>query len=240
MIRRLLAACFAGASVLAATGSLPADPAALAAAVDAALVARDVPALRALVHPDGLSPADLAAMEPALAGLIPASGKAAVAADRLPDEIDIGLPRVAHGVRTELNHPPSGIIRIERQEGRAKIAATLPYANVNGECLLVGARRVDLGWRGPPDRSLGFALADPPPSGAVRITVCYNASGGDLTRKFTRSSGTVAGQHIEELTVDGAPQGFDGRLVLREGKDEVFRSEPFAGRTTFTYRRPAP
>lgn len=237
MIRLLLAACLAGASALAAS---PADPAALALAIDAALVARDAPALRALVHPDGLSPADLAALEPTLAGLVPAAGKAVVTVDRLPDGIDIGRPRIAHGIRTELNHPPAGIIRIETREGRAKIASTLPYASVNGACLLVGARRIDLGWRGPDDRPLSFALADPFPAGPVEITLRYNASGVDLTQKFTRHSGTVAGQHIEELTVDGLPQGFDGRLVLRDGKEEIFRSEPLAGRTTFTYRRPAP
>lgn len=237
MIRRLLAACLAGASALAAA---PADPSALAAAIDAALVARDVPALRALVHPDGLSPADLAALEPTLAGLIPAAGKATVTVDRLPDGIDLARPRVANGVRIELNHPPAGIIRIETQEGRAKIASTLPYANVNGACLLTGTRRIDLGWRGPPDRPLSFALVNPFPSGPVKITLRYNASGVDLTQKFTRHSGSIAGQHIEELIVDGIPEGFTGSLVLREGKEEIFRSEPLTGRTTFTYRRPAP
>jgi hypothetical protein len=239
MLRRLFSALFASAS-LALAAPPPADPAALASAIDAALVARDVGALRALVHADGLSPADLEAMEPALADLIPASGGARVTTDRWPDGPEFGRPRVAHGFRIELNHPPAGIIRVEAKAGRATITSTLPYAIVNGACLLVGARRTDLGWKGPPDRPLGFTFVEGFPPLPVAITMRYNASGVDLETSFTVHSGTIIGQHIEEFTITGLPENFKGRLVLREGADEIFRSEPLTGRSTFTYRRPAP
>lgn len=55
----------------------------------------------------------------------------------------------------------------------------------------------------------------------------------------TSHSGVFLGQHIEELTITGLPRTFKGRLVLRVGEEEVFRSEPITGRADYTCFRPA-
>lgn len=217
----------------------PTDSAALVAAIDAALVSRDLPALRALVDTAGMSPEDLKTIEPGLAGLIPAEGRAQVTADRLPDGINLAAPRIYKGKRIELTRAPSGIIRVVLKQGRAEVVSTIPYVQTPDGCLLVGRKHADLGWKGPPDRQLNFTFAEDFPKGPVKLTIKYNVSGVDQEEVSSFHSGTILGQHIDELTISGLGEDFKGRLVLRVGGKEFFRSEPITGQSTFTYRRPA-
>lgn len=243
MIPRILFvwSLLAFALVASLRAAAPADAAALAGAIDAAIRARDVSALVALVHTEGMSEADKSQAAAGLAGLIPSEGAEGVnvKADRLPDSTDIAKPRVAMGRRIELTAPPAGIIRVSHKEGRASMEATLPYVVVAEGCLLAGRRVTDLGWTGPADKQLGFTFADDFPPYPCSITIIYEASGVRLSDTFTRHSGAILGQRIEEFTITGLPEGFKGRLVLREGKEEIFRSEPIVGQGTFTYRRAA-
>jgi hypothetical protein len=71
----------------------PPDPAALAAAIDAALMARDLPALCALVDTEGLSAEDLKKVGPGLAGLCRTSHASRVRSGRLPSSMIFGLLR---------------------------------------------------------------------------------------------------------------------------------------------------
>ena len=215
----------------------PADPAALVAAIDAALVARDLPALCALVDAEGLSADDLKKAETGLAGLIPDEGAAKVSADRLPDGIDLAQPRIYNGKRIEITRAPVGIIRIATKQGRAEMVATIPYVKTGAGFLLAGRKETDLGWKGPRDRQISFSLVEDFPKKPVKLTVRYNASGVEQTMDSSHHSGVVLGQYIEELTITGLSEGFKGRLVLREGKTEIYRSEPITGQSTFTYRR---
>jgi hypothetical protein len=217
----------------------PADPAALAAAVDAALVARDLPALVALVDTEGLSAEDIKKAGPGLAALIPAEGTAKVTTDRLPDGIDLAAPRIYQGKRMELSRAPAGIIRVATKQGRAEMVATIPYVKTSAGFFLAGRKETDLGWKGPPDRQLGFMLVEDFPKEPVKLTVRYNASGVEQKNESSHYSGVVFGQHIDEVTITGLSDGFKGRLVLREGGKEIYRSEPITGRTAFTYRRTA-
>lgn len=219
----------------------PADPAALAAAVNAALLARDPAALVALVHTDGLSAQDLKDAQPGLAGLIPPEDAepAVVSIDRLPDGIDLAAPRIASGKRIELSGSPAGLVRVAYKQGRSSIVSTIPYVLSPTGCLLAGTRVTDLGWTGPHDRQLGFTFAEDYPPTPCAITIRYNASGVDLVKTFTSHSGVILGQHIDEFTITGLPVTFKGRLILRVGQEEILRSEPIVGQTTFTYHRPA-
>lgn len=229
-----------GLAAVALRANAPADAAALAAAIDTALVARDLSALKALVDTEGMSPDDLEKIGPGLAGLIPDQGRAKVTADRLPDGINIAAPMIYNGKRIDLTRAPSGIIRVELKQGRAELVSTIPYVLTPAGCLLVGRKQTDLGWKGPPDRQLGFTFAEDYPQGPVRLTIKYNASGVDLEDTFSSHSGTLRGQHIDELTITGLNEGFKGRLVLSVGGKEIYRSEPITGRSTFTYRRSVP
>gem|GEM_PF-6684452 len=215
-----------------------ADPAALAAAVDAALVARDLPALCALVDTDGLSTEDLEKVGPGLAGLIPEEGTATVTTDRLPDGIDLSQPRIHNGKRIELTRAPAGIIRVTAKQGRASVVSTVPYVHTRDGFLLAGRRETDLGWTGPPDRQITFMLVEDTPKEPVTITVRYNASGVEQTMRTVHHSGGFFGQHVEELTIDGLSKDFKGRLVLRAAGKEIYRSEPITGQSIFTYRMP--
>lgn len=217
----------------------PADPAALAAAVDAALVARNMPALVALVDTQGLSIDDVKKAESGLAGLIPEEGKAEVSTDRLPDGIDLAAPRIHQGKRLELSRAPEGIIRIATKRGRAEMVATIPYVKTATGFLLAGRKETDLGWKGPKDRQFGYMLVEDFPKQPVKFTVRYNASGVEQKMESPHYSGVVIGQHIDEVTITGLSDDFKGRLVLREGAKEIYRSEPITGRATFTYRRTA-
>jgi hypothetical protein len=232
-------ALVAGVIVLPACFAAAADPAALVAAVDAALVARDLPALCALVDTEGLSAEDIKKNELGLADLIPAEGTAKVSADRLPDGTDLAAPRVYNGKLYEISRAPEGVIRIATQQGRAQIGATIPYVKTRAGFLLAGRKETDLGWKGPRDRLISFGFVEDFPATPVRLNVRYNASGVEQTMTTPYHSGGVSGQHIEELTITGLSETFKGRLVLRDGGKEIYRSEPITGRTTFTYRRAA-
>jgi hypothetical protein len=218
----------------------PADPAALAAAIDAALVARDVSALSALVDTEGMTADDLGKIAPGLAGLIPDERRATVTTDRLPEGINLAAPMIYNGKRIELTRAPTGVIRVTLKTGRTELVSTLPYVQTPAGCFLVGRKQTDLGWQGPPDRQLGFTFAEDYPRMPTRLTIRYNASGVDLEDSFSSHSGALRGQHIGELTVTGLQEGFKGRLVLTEAGKEIFRSEPIIGQTSFTYRRSAP
>jgi hypothetical protein len=220
--------------------SAPTDPAALVAAIDAALVARDLPALCALVDTEGLSAEDIKKLSPGVAGLIPTEGTATVSADRLPDGSDLAAPRIYNGKRSELSRAPEGIIRVATKQGRAEMVATIPYVKTATGYLLAGRKETDLGWKGPKDRQLGFMLVEDFPKEPVKITVRYNTSGVEQTMTTPHYSGVVLGQHIDELTITGLSEGFKGRVVLRDGGKEVYRSEPITGQSTYTYRRAAP
>ncbi len=229
-----------GLTTLSLRAAAPADPAALAAAIDVALVARDVTALSALVDTEGMSPDDLQKIGPGLAGLIPSEGRATVTTDRLPDGINIASPMIYNGKRIELTRAPTGIIRVTLKTGRSELVSTIPYVQTPAGCFLVGRKQTDLDWKGPPDHPLGFTFAEDYPRMPARLTMKYNASGVDLEDSFSSHSGSLRGQHISELIVTGLQEGFKGRLVLTEGGKEVFRSEPITGQSTFTYRRSVP
>jgi hypothetical protein len=226
------------ASCLHAT--VPADPAALASAIDTALVARDVRALAALVDTEGMSPADLSKIERGVGGMIPQTGRALVTVDRLPDMIDIAKPMIFNGQRQELTRAPAGIIRVASQEGKAQLVATLPYVQTPQGFLIAGRKQTDLGWKGPPDRQLGFTFEEDYPPSPCAITIKLNASGVEVEDSFTMHSGAILGQYIQEFTISGLPANFKGRLLLRIGNEVVFRSEPIIGQTSFTYQRSAP
>lgn len=219
--------------------SAPSDPAALASAIDAALVARDLPALCALVDTEGLSAEDLKKVGPGLAALIPTEGTAKVSTDRLPDGIDLMAPRIYKGKRLELTRAPSGIIRVATKQGRAEMVSTIPYVQTAAGFLLAGRKETDLGWKGPADRQLGFMLVEDFPKEPVKFTLRYNVSGVEQQMVTAHHSGGVLGQHIDELTITGLSTDFKGRLVLRDAGKEIYRSEPINGQSTFTYRRTA-
>jgi hypothetical protein len=219
----------------------PAEPATLAAAVETAISARDVAALVALTHAEGLSDEDRQKAAPGLAGLLPEDPAATVVVtvDRLPDGIDLARPRVLYGQRIELSAPPVGIIRVAHKQGRSSIMATIPYVRTEAGYLLAGRRSTDLGWNGPRDQQIGFTFAEEFPPMPCAITIRYNASGEELVETATSHSGVLLGQHIEEFTITGLPETFRGRLVLRVGKEEIFRSEPLTGSADYTYLRSA-
>lgn len=219
----------------------PSEPAALAAAVETAIGARDVAALVALTHTEGLSDEDRQKAGPGLAGLLPedAAASVVVTVDRLPDGTDLARPRVLFGQRIELSAPPVGIIRVAHKQGRASVVSTIPYVRTDAGYLLAGRRSTDLGWSGPRDQQLGFTFVEDYPPTPCAITIRFNASGVDLVETTTSHSGVLLGQHIEEFTITGLPETFKGRLVLRLGKEEVFRSEPLTGRADYTYLRSA-
>lgn len=237
MRSRLISTVMASLAFAASLCAAPSDPAALAAAINAALVARDLPALCALVDTEGLSTEDLKKVGPGFSAIMQAQGEAKVSTDRLPDGIDLMAPRIYNGKRSELTRAPVGIIRIATEQGRAKLMATIPYVQTSAGFLLAGRKETDLGWKGPKDRQIGFALVEDFPKEPVALSVRYNASGVEQTLKSSHYSGAVLGQHIDELTIMGLREDFKGRLVLRDGGKEIYRSEPIAGGAPFTYRR---
>ncbi len=218
---------------------IPSTPQELAAAVDRAIKASDVDGLVALTHTEGLSLEDRQAAHAGLAGLIPAEGEATVSVDRLPDIVDISRPNVYNGRKIELSAKPLGVIRVASRQGRASVEATIPYVQAGGGYLLAGRRTTDLGWKGPPDRQLGFTFAEDFPRGDWKIVIKFNASGVELVETPKYYSGVLRGQHIVEFTLTGLPTDFKGRLVLTENGQEIHRSEPLTGRESYTYRREA-
>ena len=148
--------------------------------------------------------------------------------------------QIFRGLKVEPTYPPTGMVKISfKVEGGRKAASSAPYAIVDGKYFLVGAKSTDLGWKGPPDKQLSFAVSG---KGADRaqIRLKWNSSGVDQEANSATPSSTFMGQYIQEVSATSESNDADVTLKVSEGGSEVFTSKPLKGKGTVKYERKAP
>lgn len=133
--------------------------------------------------------------------------------------------------------PPAGVIEVRYKGNTLGVQTTsTPYAIVDGRYYLVGPRSLDLGWKGPPDKNIGFMVIGKGQDNA-KITVSWNASGVNQTREFFEPSSTFWGQYIDSILVTSNSEGAELTLsVMEEGKT-IYTSKILEGKGTLEYKR---
>ena len=215
-------------------GATPSTPAELAGEMHDAIQSRNTAALRALLFVDNMSAEDIGEAHARLDSMIGGQGQLSVTPERLHPAM--AFTKIRQGFRIEPNLKPTGIIRVTWKEGPTSVVNTLPCGEIDGRCLLTGLTQIDLGWKGPPDRAMGFSLEDLP-TGVHLVVVKYNVSGVDVEERYSGKSAVFEGQHIDELTITGLTENFRGKLVVRDEGKAIHDSPWLSGLFTHTYRR---
>ncbi|HEX8309871.1 MAG TPA: hypothetical protein VF614_01050 [Chthoniobacteraceae bacterium] len=207
-------------------------------AIRTAFEAKNVEALAALTYTEGMSKFDEEQVAKGRSRMITQEQIEDVSLEPLPSGF---RPfQISRGLKVEPTYPPTGMVKIGfKVEGGRKAASSAPYAIVDGNYFLVGAKSTDLGWSGPPDKQLSFAVSG---KGAdkARIRVKWNSSGVDQEANSATPSSTFTGQYIQEVSVASESNDTDITLKVSEGGAEVFKSERLKGKGTVKYERKAP
>jgi hypothetical protein len=145
---------------------------------------------------------------------------------------------IVNGKKWEPTYPPTGVVNIQyKKTDNGPTGLTPTYAIIDGHYFLISTKTTDLGWKGPPDKTLGFAVTGKGQDTA-QITVKWNASGVELERKFTQHSNmTFLGQYVEQVDVTSADHGTDVTLTISENGKEIFCSQPLKGKGKIEYKK---
>lgn len=213
-----------------------------------AIIANDVSKLETLVYSAGMSDVDKTVSQQSHKTILSEISKSPVdtiSFEPLPPYIKSTF--VAGGRRYESTAPPAGsvIVRFKSPEAAETNAPViqrstgLPYAIVGGAYYLVGIKTTDLGWKGPPDISLGYSITGEG-NDKLKIHLKYNVSGVILEDDEIRPNKSFSGQYISEITVVSSDPATDVQLVIRHGGQEIYLSEQLKGIGKLKYSRENP
>jgi hypothetical protein len=208
---------------------------AFASALRTAITEKDDQKLEALIYLKGASPEDKQRMTAMLHSLY-FNGKEvdAISFEPLPTGFESVV--IVQGRKIEPTTPPKGMINVTFKEGvNGQGNSSSAYAVVNGKFYLVGMKSTDLGWKGPPDKNIGFSVVG---QGASELEIhgVWNASGVELKKEFKTSGLTFWGQHFEELTVTSVNDVCDVMVTITENGKTIF-SETLKGKGTVHYKK---
>jgi hypothetical protein len=152
-----------------------------------------------------------------------------------PLPVDYSTVHIAFGKKWESTCPASGMVRAFYRGPHGTSTISRPYAIVDGAYYLTGVHCEDLGWTGPRDRM--FVIESIPPSAPVQIAVKWNASGVEQERTFDRAAVPIIAQYIEKVVATESGAATTTTLVVREGSQEIFRSQPLQGPGVLSYTK---
>jgi len=223
-------------AVFAASATATTTPEGFTAAFRAALEQKDAAALEFMIYQVGMSDSDKAqarrVQEMVLAN--PAEIDQ-IALAPLPADFQHTI--IMRGFKFEPTHPPVGMIDVKFKPGPNGVtASSSAYTIVDGKFYLVGSKRTDLGWKGPPDKNIGFMVLGNRQDD-VQIRVKWNASGIDQERNFDEPSSTFIGQYIESVVVTSEHEDTDVTITVQDEGTSIFTSVPLRGRGTVEYRK---
>jgi len=202
-----------------------------------ALSSRDATRIDVLTYRQGMSEQDMAMSARSNQLLAQFRGEIKnVTIKPLPKDFE--TTTVANGRKIEMTGAPSGLIEAEfTSDGpMGASASSTPFTVIDGVYYIVGPKISDLGWKGPPDKNIGFMVAG---QGAdkAQIDVVWNASGVDLRRTFSETSSTFWGQHIDSVTVISDSENAAFKLMIMEDGNTIYTSDPINGKGTLEYKR---
>jgi len=208
------------------------------AAVRAAFDAKDFKRIHALTWEQGMSDFDKQQENQMLPMMLGGTGGVeSISFAPLPADF-MDIP-VAWGRRIDITHPADGLVKIvpKPSDKNSSQELTVPYALIDGGYYLVTSKTMDLGWKGPRDKTLNVSILG---TGAdkVKIHLKYNASGVDLERDQRSSSEAFVGQYISEVTVKSDREDTDVTLQLMdENQKPYYVSAPLKGKGEIDYHK---
>lgn len=202
-----------------------------------ALSARDSTKMDALTYQHGMCEKDKALTARSNQMLVQYRGDIQqISIKPLPE--DFQTMAVAHGRKFEMTGEPQGLIEAEFTSDGPMGASTssTPFTIIDGVYFIVGPKSTDLGWKGPADKMIVYSLVG---QGAdeAQIVVTWNASGVDLSRKFSESSSTFWGQYIDSVTVTSDSDDSALKLLILEDGKTIYTSDPLNGKGLLEYKR---
>lgn len=219
-----------------ATAAEDTDFEAFASALKTAITEKDDQKLEALIYHSGASPEDKQRMTAMLQRLY-FNGKEVDTISFKPLPSDFESVLIVQGRKIEPTSPPKGMVNVTFKgavNGQGNSSGA--YAVVDGKYYLVGMKSTDLGWKGPPDKNIGFSIVGPGATG-LKIHGIWNASGVELKREFKETGGhTFWGQHFEELSVTSDNEDCDVTVTITEDGKTIF-SETLNGKGVVHYKK---
>ncbi len=231
----LLLGLFAHVTCLAAP---PRTEEAFFAAVRAAYEAKDIAKIHALTWEKGISDWDRKMTERTLPMVLKSFDTVEKLTD-VPIPADFPETRIGFGKRTEPTHPITGVVEVSVKshgQNTASQKMIVPYAIIDGGYYMVTGKTTDLHWNGPKDRQLGVTI-NGKGWDQVAIHIKYNASGVPVERTQKAMSTIFVGQYLEEVTVVSDRDDVDVILLLREGGEQIYESQPLKGKGQIHYKR---
>jgi len=212
-----------------------ADSAQFTSALRTAITEKDDQKLEALIYSAGGSLEDKQRMSGMLRmTLFNGKNVDEIRIEPLPSDFDSVL--VVRGRKIEPTATPKGMIKVTfKDAGQGPKDSSSAYAVIDGKYYLVGMKSTDLGWKGPPDKNIGFSVVGEGSSG-LQIQGVWNASGVQLKKTFKESSITFWGQHFEELKVTSSNDDCDVTVTITEDGKEI-HSEPLKGKGVLQYKK---
>ena len=217
------------------TAAEAADSTQFTSALKTAIIEKDDQKLEALIRFDGASPEDKQRMTSMLRMTL-MNGKDVDEISLVPLPSDFDPVLVVRGQKIETTATPKGMIKVTfKGAGQGPKESSSAYTVVDGKFFLVGMKSTDLGWKGSPDKNIGFSVVGQGSSG-LQIQGVWNASGFQLKKTFKESSITFWGQHFEELNVTSGSDDCDVTVTITEDGKEIY-SEPLKGKGVLHYKK---
>jgi hypothetical protein len=216
----------------------PASPAEFIAAYRTAMQEKSIQKLNALTYFVGMAASDKQQTDSLFKMEFDQNGSneiADISLDPLPD--DFHPINVMAGKKWEPTYPPAGLIKIlYKGTANGPLSSAAPYAIIGGHYYLTSVKSTDLNWKGAPDRSLIINALSSSPTG-IRLIVRWNVSGIEQQQTFKTPSVGLMGQYFEHVTATSLDDGGNLTLVILEGGNEVFHSQPLKGKGSIEYAK---
>lgn len=205
-------------------------------AIQAALKEKSASKFDALFYKEGLSPADQAQnLENTKERMEFDTGEIlSVSLVALPP--DFQASRIGFGKRVELAREAQGLVEVKSKGAFGTGTTRQPYGLVSGAYYLLPTRSVDLGWKGPEDKQLSVQVSGAA-KGSGKLVIRYNASGVSCTHEAGMGQSIVIGQYFEEVLLTSSDPKAAVTFTLKEGDQEVYKSEQLTGAGKLTYKR---
>ncbi len=160
---------------------------------------------------------------------------ARITLEPLPDDFESIF--IARGNKLEPTYPPAGLITIRYQtQGNGVNESSSAYAVIDGYCYLVSTKSSDLGWKGPPDKTINFMVMGRGQD-KVQIRAKWNASGVDQEQNVKSPSFGVPGQYFDSIAVTSAEDDTDVTLTVLDAGKQIYVSKPLKGRGSMEYKK---
>lgn len=201
----------------------------------AAITEKNHQKLEELIYSEGSSPEDKQQTSSMLKMMLLNGNEVEeISLEPLPTDFDSVL--IVRGQKLEPTTTPKGMVKMTfKADGKGPKQSSSAYAIVEGKFFFVGLKSTDLGWKGAPDKNIGYSVVGTG-SDKLQIHGVWNASGVQLKRDFKKNNLTFWGQHIEELNVTSSNDDCDVTINITEDGKTIY-SEPLKGKGTIQYKR---